>query len=893
MADLFKKLHDKRARLFTQLSDPAAIGVWKMVVDKYSDQAHFLFELLQNADDAGATYVRVQLYSDRLCFIHNGTIPFSITDVDEEDVGTPVGHLNAITSIGASSKTGSNSIGKFGVGFKSVFQYTDVPHIEDDAFCFKIENYIVPEREEPMPSLRKRGETLFSLPFRDPLKAYGEVLGKLKRLKHPLLFLRSLSRIEWNSDSGEKGSYEREFLASSIFSSTEYAFVKETQMLGTDSSSVYYHCFSCDFSLLKNGSLKGSVAYSALADGGLNEQPDSDEVAYCYFPTKEKTNLNFLLHAPFLLTDSREGIKQGEPWNDTMLDQLATLAADALEYFTILKNNNGETILNDNLFNLIPLDSKTYFRKTKESRESISLFSVFYDRFVEKLSVAPLFISSRGYVDCRHTCYTKDKQLMALLDEAKESHLVSELLDVGFNWSFLTLNLENENVFKYLSNHHLCALQITLDKFIETITPLFFQVQTLEWLRRFYMYLAAHSSEWSVEYAQQNLPIYCADGQFLTARDANGKSLLFLSSGTSNAFKVIHPDLLEDSGCRRLFSQLGIAHPDLLSEVECVVLPRYQSHSVVDDDWETIFRDMNLFVDAFLQFRFMDSRQERYLAMFKDVSFIPSSDNQGVCTLRKPSEVYVELEDLKTFLSYDRTAAFLDARLAKEGFLPEKREGFYKFLSAIGLSFGLKFKKVRRVPNLEDCQRFLLAPKSLRQYDDGNQQIEDCEIEGFDSFVAHITEHSSKSFLRLLTAQIERQSSYMLQLSMEGWYRYVERSKKNYTEELIKHTTAWHSLFSTPWLYDAQGVLRTPLEVSSVVNLSSAYDIESADVLFFLGISDDPSLRGLNQEQRKAITLVRSFEQAGVSIQQLEQLLDDFRQGKLSDELISYFGKGA
>lgn len=63
MEGLFRKLHDKRAQLFAQLSDPAAVGVWKMVVDKYSDQAHFLYELLQNADDAGATYVRILLFS--------------------------------------------------------------------------------------------------------------------------------------------------------------------------------------------------------------------------------------------------------------------------------------------------------------------------------------------------------------------------------------------------------------------------------------------------------------------------------------------------------------------------------------------------------------------------------------------------------------------------------------------------------------------------------------------------------------------------------------------------------------------------------------------------------------------------------------------------------------
>ena len=33
-------------------------GVKRVIVDNYSDQAHFIYELLQNADDAGATWVR-------------------------------------------------------------------------------------------------------------------------------------------------------------------------------------------------------------------------------------------------------------------------------------------------------------------------------------------------------------------------------------------------------------------------------------------------------------------------------------------------------------------------------------------------------------------------------------------------------------------------------------------------------------------------------------------------------------------------------------------------------------------------------------------------------------------------------------------------------------------
>ena len=34
-------------------------GIKSSVIEKYSDQAHFIYELLQNADDAGATTVHL------------------------------------------------------------------------------------------------------------------------------------------------------------------------------------------------------------------------------------------------------------------------------------------------------------------------------------------------------------------------------------------------------------------------------------------------------------------------------------------------------------------------------------------------------------------------------------------------------------------------------------------------------------------------------------------------------------------------------------------------------------------------------------------------------------------------------------------------------------------
>ena len=51
-------------------------GIRKIVEDLYPDSAHFIYELLQNAEDAGASKVQFQLTKKGLSFQHDGR-PFT------------------------------------------------------------------------------------------------------------------------------------------------------------------------------------------------------------------------------------------------------------------------------------------------------------------------------------------------------------------------------------------------------------------------------------------------------------------------------------------------------------------------------------------------------------------------------------------------------------------------------------------------------------------------------------------------------------------------------------------------------------------------------------------------------------------------------------------------
>ena len=83
----------------------------------YSERTHFIFELIQNAEDAGATELAFELFEDRLELRHDGR-PFTEADV------------RGVCGVGQSGKSADlTAIGKFGIGFKSVYAYTRSPRV--------------------------------------------------------------------------------------------------------------------------------------------------------------------------------------------------------------------------------------------------------------------------------------------------------------------------------------------------------------------------------------------------------------------------------------------------------------------------------------------------------------------------------------------------------------------------------------------------------------------------------------------------------------------------------------------------------------------------------------------------------------------------------------------
>ena len=189
-----------------------ALGV---IADQlYESDFHFFFELVQNADDN--TYpphvepaLRFQLDTNCVEILNN-------------EVGFTRSNVRAVCKVNESTKLGTDSIGRKGIGFKAVFSVTDHPHITSNGFNFSFDRnacdlgLVMPviERKTPIPShgelvtyakgVELQGDqwvTRLALPFKecyvgnaDFYESCGSGADCVQSLL--LLFLKRLRRVE-------------------------------------------------------------------------------------------------------------------------------------------------------------------------------------------------------------------------------------------------------------------------------------------------------------------------------------------------------------------------------------------------------------------------------------------------------------------------------------------------------------------------------------------------------------------------------------------------------------------------------------------------------------------------------------------------------------------------
>jgi len=292
-------------------------GILSLLSDLYPDEAHFVFELLQNAEDAEATRVAFEVHEDHLRVTHNGKRLFNKKDVE------------GITSIAKSPKKEDvNKIGKFGVGFKAVFSYTQTPRVYSGGFNFEIRDLVCPYPISPVK--KKPEDTVFILPFDTPDKCAESCIEEVKSVfkkadETLLLFLNNIQLISWSvaGDKKSEGNIRRNDVDKHLV---------EIKRIHFESSTTSFF-LKYQKRLPNYGKLKCSIAFNVeRKKDKLKILPIQNGKLCIFFPAdKEHTGLRFHINGPYASSIDRASIKYEDKGNVEILKATATLLVDGLK----------------------------------------------------------------------------------------------------------------------------------------------------------------------------------------------------------------------------------------------------------------------------------------------------------------------------------------------------------------------------------------------------------------------------------------------------------------------------------------------------------------------------------------------------------------------------------
>jgi len=342
----------------------ASEGFRNLLTQLYPDNAHYIYELLQNAQDANKdndkpATVKFTLTEEQLEFEHNGKKLFDIKDVE------------SITGLAETTKIDDKTnIGKFGVGFKSVFAITDEPEIISGKYHFTIEKLFIPR---PKPDLSEKESIIsrFIFPFNNPKKpreqAFKEIENELHNLgSETLLFLNNINKIEYLLPDGKTLGYMEQI------EEEEDGIATIKVKIPNEDEKIYYWLRYIDKIIIVDENGKEVVWPIAIAFKlEKNEQKESKskwrimppvnkqgiekgEVCIFFPATNENSKLFFHIHAPFASTVARNCIRPCEE-NNKLRDSIAELIAKSLidikkrgllsmDFLGILPNADDELI---------------------------------------------------------------------------------------------------------------------------------------------------------------------------------------------------------------------------------------------------------------------------------------------------------------------------------------------------------------------------------------------------------------------------------------------------------------------------------------------------------------------------------------------------------------------
>lgn len=594
-----------------------------LLADRYDDRTHFIFELLQNAEDAlnrrgewkGQRHVSFTLEPGKLTLSHFGR-PFDDADV------------RGICGIAQSTKD-QFSIGRFGIGFKSVYTFTDRPEIHSGDEEFAVENYVSPVGV-PQAS-RHPDETLIALPLKDGDRtAVQEIVDGFKRLgPGALLFLRQIDEINWAVQGGASGFYQRsapEPLGDGVHRITVIG--QESGQPEVDQNWLVFHRDVFSDGQDKVGRVEVAFSLQAVKDqpGRWVIVPVAASPLVVFFPTAVETNLGFLVQGPYRTTPSRDNIPRHDSWNKRLVELTADLLVEAMRWL------RDQGMLDVSALRCLPLD--------REKFSDGAMFGPVFAAVRRALTEEPLLPRfDGGYVAALRSKLARTQELRELFSP----HQVAQLFGTEeAAWLSGDITLDRTPEIRQYVMRELGVTEVTPEGIVPRLTQTFLEGQSDGWISSLYEFLSGQPA------LRRRLDsvslVRLSDGRHVVAR-VGGDPQAFLPSHLETGFPTVKRAVCANNECRTFLISLGITEPDPVDDVILNVLQKYRSDSVeVDDDQYA--KDIERIVAAFNT----DSKTQRdkLLGALRETTFVMVVDaGDGTGYVDKPGNVYIATDRLK------------------------------------------------------------------------------------------------------------------------------------------------------------------------------------------------------------------------------------------------------
>jgi hypothetical protein len=274
----------------------------------YADPGHFFFELLQNADDAGASWFEARIEPDAITIRHDGA-PFSLLD------------LVGVLSIGQTTKR-AEQIGFFGVGFKSVYEVCERPRIRSGALAIEIAHVSIPRTL----SQEVDGETTLELPLSDRALAPRVLARALAMPPETLLTLSHVGALRVvGGATGRAWRRELDGTRAALVGDDDVRrFAIERGRFRFEGPREEGRARECE--LLVAAALEEETS-SAPAGPSERLGVVRGPTLYAFLPTAERTGLRVLVHARFDVTLDRERLELDSAWNAALLAEVGRALA--------------------------------------------------------------------------------------------------------------------------------------------------------------------------------------------------------------------------------------------------------------------------------------------------------------------------------------------------------------------------------------------------------------------------------------------------------------------------------------------------------------------------------------------------------------------------------------